>query len=59
MEIAEVVRRVVVGTATPQRLERLRAMQQSGEWPHIARPFGFGPDNVPGPDVTTECLCSS
>jgi polar amino acid transport system substrate-binding protein len=38
---------------------QLRAMQQSGEWLRIAQPFGFGPDNVPGPDVTTESLCGS
>jgi len=38
---------------------QLRAMQQSGEWLRITRPFGFGPDNVPGPDVTTESLCRS
>ncbi|TQM02073.1 ectoine/hydroxyectoine ABC transporter substrate-binding protein EhuB [Pseudonocardia kunmingensis] len=37
---------------------RLRAMQQSGEWLRIAQPFGFGPDNVPGEDVTTEGLCA-
>jgi polar amino acid transport system substrate-binding protein len=36
---------------------QLRAMQRSGEWLRIAQPFGFGPDNVPGPDVTTESLC--
>jgi polar amino acid transport system substrate-binding protein len=38
---------------------QLRTMQQSGEWLRIAQPFGFGPDNVPGPDITTEGLCSS
>jgi polar amino acid transport system substrate-binding protein len=38
---------------------QLRAMQQSGEWLRIAQPFGFGPDNVPGPEVTTESLCGS
>lgn len=36
---------------------QLRTMQQSGEWLRIAAPFGFGPDNVPGPDITTESLC--
>jgi polar amino acid transport system substrate-binding protein len=36
---------------------QLWAMQQSGEWLRIARPFGFGQDNVPGPDTTTEALC--
>jgi polar amino acid transport system substrate-binding protein len=38
---------------------RLRAMQQSGEWLRISEPFGFGPDNVPGPEITTESLCGS
>jgi polar amino acid transport system substrate-binding protein len=38
---------------------QLRAMQQSGEWLRIAQPFGFGPENVPGPDVTTENLCGT
>jgi polar amino acid transport system substrate-binding protein len=38
---------------------QLRAMQQSGEWLRIAQPFGFGPDNVPGADITTESLCIS
>lgn len=37
----------------------LLAMQQSGEWLTIAEPFGFSADNVPGPDVTTESLCSA
>jgi polar amino acid transport system substrate-binding protein len=37
---------------------RLRAMQQSGEWLRIAQPFGFGQDNVPRPDLTTEGLCT-
>ncbi len=37
---------------------RLRAMQQSGEWLRIAQPFGFGQDNVPRPDLTTEALCT-
>ncbi len=36
----------------------LRAMQQSGEWLRIAAPFGFGQDNIPGADVTTEMLCT-
>ena len=35
----------------------LRAMHESGEWLRIAEPFGFGPDNVPGPELTTESLC--
>ncbi|GAA5131810.1 hypothetical protein GCM10023320_55550 [Pseudonocardia adelaidensis] len=38
---------------------QLRAMQGSGEWLRIAQPFGFGPDNIPGPDVTTDGLCGS
>jgi polar amino acid transport system substrate-binding protein len=38
--------------------ERLRRMQQSGEWLRIAEPFGFGPENIPGPNVTTEALCA-
>jgi polar amino acid transport system substrate-binding protein len=37
---------------------QLRALHTSGEWLRIAGPFGFGPDNVPGPEVTTERLCA-
>lgn len=37
----------------------LLAMQQSGEWLEIAAPFGFTQDNIPGPEVTTESLCSA
>lgn len=38
---------------------QLRAMQSSGEWLRIAGPFGFTSDNVPGPDLTTESLCTA
>lgn len=37
----------------------LAAIQQSGEWLDIVAPFGFTEDNLPGPDVTTESLCSA
>jgi polar amino acid transport system substrate-binding protein len=37
----------------------LTAMHQSGEWLRIAEPFGFSQDNIPGPEVTTERLCSA
>jgi polar amino acid transport system substrate-binding protein len=37
---------------------RLRAMQQSGEWLRTAQQFGFDEDNIPGPTVTTESLCT-
>lgn len=37
----------------------LAAIQQSGEWLDIVTPFGFTEDNLPGPDVTTESLCSA
>jgi polar amino acid transport system substrate-binding protein len=37
----------------------LTNLHQSGEWLRIAQPFGFSQDNVPGPDVTTERLCSA
>ena len=37
----------------------LAAIQQSGEWLEIVTPFGFTEDNLPGPDVTTESLCSA
>jgi polar amino acid transport system substrate-binding protein len=37
----------------------LVALQGSGEWLRIAAPFGFTEDNLPGPDVTTERLCSA
>ena len=35
----------------------LRAIKQSGEWLRIAKPFGFGPDNLPGPNLETDTLC--
>jgi polar amino acid transport system substrate-binding protein len=37
----------------------LTAMHQSGEWLRITQPFGFSQDNIPGPEVTTESLCSA
>ncbi|MGI9000178.1 MAG: ectoine/hydroxyectoine ABC transporter substrate-binding protein EhuB [Pseudonocardia sp.] len=37
----------------------LTGMQQSGEWLQIAGPFGFTAENIPGPEVTTESLCST
>jgi polar amino acid transport system substrate-binding protein len=37
----------------------LDRLHQSGEWLQIAQPFGFTQDNVPGPDVTTQRLCSA
>jgi polar amino acid transport system substrate-binding protein len=37
----------------------LAALQQSGEWLEIVRPFGFTEDNLPGPEVTTESLCTA
>lgn len=37
----------------------LAAMQKSGEWLEIAAPFGFTEENIPGPEVTTESLCSA
>jgi len=36
---------------------QLRELQASGEWLRITQPFGFGPDNVPGPEITTDDLC--
>lgn len=35
----------------------LKTLHDNGQWLHIAQPFGFTQDNVPGPDVTTESLC--
>jgi polar amino acid transport system substrate-binding protein len=37
----------------------LKKLHDSGEWLRIAQPFGFSKDNVPGPDVTTQSLCSA
>jgi polar amino acid transport system substrate-binding protein len=37
----------------------LTAMHQSGQWLQIAQPFGFSQDNIPGPSVTTESLCTA
>jgi polar amino acid transport system substrate-binding protein len=37
----------------------LTALHESGRWLEIAQPFGFTEDNLPGPDVTTERLCSA
>jgi polar amino acid transport system substrate-binding protein len=36
----------------------LKRLHESGEWLRVAQPFGFTDDNVPGPDVTTQSLCS-
>jgi polar amino acid transport system substrate-binding protein len=36
----------------------LKRLHESGEWLQVAQPFGFTQENVPGPDVTTESLCS-
>ncbi|WP_028661425.1 ectoine/hydroxyectoine ABC transporter substrate-binding protein EhuB [Saccharomonospora saliphila] len=35
----------------------LRRLHESSEWVRIAEPFGFGQENVPGPNITTERLC--
>ena len=37
----------------------LTALHESGEWLQIVEPFGFTEDNIPGPEVTTESLCSA
>ncbi len=37
----------------------LKKLHDNGEWLRIAQPFGFSKDNVPGPDVTTQSLCSA
>jgi polar amino acid transport system substrate-binding protein len=37
----------------------LAALHESGEWLRIVEPFGFTQDNLPGPEVTTESLCSA
>ncbi|PXY20954.1 ectoine/hydroxyectoine ABC transporter substrate-binding protein EhuB [Prauserella muralis] len=39
--------------------QELRRLHESGEWLRIVEPFGFGEANLPGPDVTTEKLCSA
>lgn len=35
----------------------LHELHRSGEWLRIAEPFGFGPDNVPAADLSTDTLC--
>jgi polar amino acid transport system substrate-binding protein len=35
----------------------LKKVKDSGEWLRIVSPFGFGPSNAPGPELTTEALC--
>lgn len=37
----------------------LAKLHESGEWLRIVEPFGFGQDNLPGPDLTTEKLCAA
>ncbi|NMH92152.1 ectoine/hydroxyectoine ABC transporter substrate-binding protein EhuB [Pseudonocardia bannensis] len=37
----------------------LAKLHDSGRWLELASPFGFTQDNVPGPDVTTERLCTA
>ncbi|MGW5051960.1 ectoine/hydroxyectoine ABC transporter substrate-binding protein EhuB [Actinokineospora sp. NPDC004072] len=37
----------------------LAKLHSSGEWLRIVEPFGFGADNLPGPDLTTEKLCAA
>jgi polar amino acid transport system substrate-binding protein len=37
----------------------LQKLHDSGEWLRITEPFGFTQENVPGPDVTTQRLCSA
>jgi polar amino acid transport system substrate-binding protein len=37
----------------------LRTLHENGEWLRIAEPFGFGQDNIPGPELTTEKLCAA
>jgi polar amino acid transport system substrate-binding protein len=60
-------RRIVPGAAFAVRIgeadllaafdRELTALQASGEWLRITEPFGFTPDNLPPPDLTTEGLC--
>ncbi|WP_269802753.1 ectoine/hydroxyectoine ABC transporter substrate-binding protein EhuB [Actinocorallia populi] len=35
----------------------LKKLHENGEWVELVEPFGFGEQNVPGPEVTTESLC--
>ncbi|WP_229787561.1 MULTISPECIES: ectoine/hydroxyectoine ABC transporter substrate-binding protein EhuB [Actinokineospora] len=37
----------------------LRKLHENGEWLRIVEPFGFGADNLPGPELTTEKLCAA
>ncbi|HVL85553.1 MAG TPA: ectoine/hydroxyectoine ABC transporter substrate-binding protein EhuB [Pseudonocardia sp.] len=37
----------------------LAAIHESGQWLQIVQPFGFTQDNLPGPEVTTERLCTA
>jgi polar amino acid transport system substrate-binding protein len=37
----------------------LKKLHDSGQWLKLVEPFGFSADNVPGPGVTTERLCTA
>ena len=37
----------------------LAKLHTSGEWLRIVEPFGFGQDNLPGTELTTEKLCAA
>lgn len=37
----------------------LRKLKDSGEWLEIVKPFGFRKEHEPGPEVTTEKLCTA
>jgi polar amino acid transport system substrate-binding protein len=60
-------RRIVPAAAFAMRVEdadlraafdtELKALQESGEWLNITRPFGLTAKNLPPRDVTTESLC--
>ena len=47
-------------TATVEAFNtELRELHDNGQWLQIVQPFFFTQANVPGPDVTTERLCSA
>ncbi len=36
----------------------LQRIHDNGQWLQVVRPFGFGEENIPGPNVTTESECA-
>lgn len=59
METGGFVFRKNAGDVVNQFNTQLKQLHDSGEWLNIVSKYGFTKDNIPGPDVTTEKLCSA